>query len=102
MGKSLTYTRAHTHTIIFAHTHKRVRTSYTDACMQTHQVARLREAQTDKKTPMILKTDMSSGHFSASDRYKLMEERSIEYAFVVEQLGCPDLLPIVGKDAYII
>merc|ERR1712205_301229 len=34
-------------------------------------VARLRDAQTDKAAPMLLKTDMSSGHFSASDRYKL-------------------------------
>jgi len=65
-------------------------------------VARLREAQKDNSVPMLLKTDMSSGHFSASDRYKLMEERSIEYAFVAEQLGCADLMPIVGKDAYII
>mmetsp|Transcript_15713 Transcript_15713/g.23086 ORF Transcript_15713/g.23086 Transcript_15713/m.23086 type:complete len:756 (+) Transcript_15713:492-2759(+) len=65
-------------------------------------VARLREAQKDNSVPMLLKTDMSSGHFSASDRYKLMEERSIEYAFVAEQLGCTGLMPIVGKDAYII
>jgi len=55
-------------------------------------VARLREKQTDKKAQLLLKTDMSSGHFSASDRYKLMEERSIEFAFVMDQLGCTKLL----------
>jgi oligopeptidase B len=55
-------------------------------------VARLRAAQTDRTVPMLLKTDMSSGHFSASDRYKLWEERSIEYAFVAHELGCAQLL----------
>jgi protease II len=46
---------------------------------------------------MLLKTDMSSGHFSASDRYKLMEERSIEFAFVANELGCTKLLSATGK-----
>lgn len=44
---------------------------------------------------------MSSGHFSASDRYKYMKEQAFEYAFVLETLGCIELVkPItngVGK-----
>jgi protease II len=30
---------------------------------------------------------MTSGHFSASDRYKFLEGISFEYAFVLDQLG---------------
>ena len=36
---------------------------------------------------LMLKTDLSSGHFSASDRYKWMKEKSFEYAFLLEQMG---------------
>jgi len=34
-----------------------------------------------------VKIDMSSGHFSASDRYKYLRERAFELAFVLDQLG---------------
>jgi oligopeptidase B len=37
--------------------------------------------------PICLKTDMTSGHFSASDRYKHLKARSFEYAFILDQLG---------------
>lgn len=37
-------------------------------------------------------TDMSSGHFSASDRYKYMKEQAFEYAFVLETLNCSKLV----------
>jgi oligopeptidase B len=37
--------------------------------------------------PVCLKTDMTSGHFSASDRYKHIHELSFEYAFILDQLG---------------
>jgi len=30
---------------------------------------------------------MSSGHFSASDRYKYLREKAFIYAFVLGQLG---------------
>ena len=38
---------------------------------------------------LLLKTDLSSGHFSASDRYKWYKERAFDYAFVIDQLGAP-------------
>lgn len=37
--------------------------------------------------PVCLKTDLTSGHFSASDRYKHVRERSFECAFILDQLG---------------
>ena len=49
-------------------------------------VAKLREFKTDSN-PLLLKTDMSSGHFSASDRYKHIKEMAFEYAFILEQIG---------------
>lgn len=36
--------------------------------------------------PLYLKTDMTSGHFSASDRYKHMREAAFEYAFILDQI----------------
>lgn len=38
-------------------------------------------------------SDMSAGHFSASDRYKHMKEQAFEYAFVLDVLGCTALVP---------
>jgi hypothetical protein len=32
--------------------------------------------------------DMSTGHFSASDRYKYIREMAFEFTFLLEQLGC--------------
>eukprot|EP01138_Halocafeteria_seosinensis_P007080 gb/GECG01007240.1/.p1 GENE.gb/GECG01007240.1/~~gb/GECG01007240.1/.p1 ORF type:complete len:307 (+),score=29.59 gb/GECG01007240.1/:1-921(+) len=49
---------------------------------------RLRE-KTTSKNPIILKTDLSSGHFSASDRYKWIRERAFEYAFLLDNLEVP-------------
>jgi oligopeptidase B len=49
-------------------------------------VAKLRELKTDGN-PLLLKTDMSSGHFSASDRYKFLRETAFEYAFILDQIG---------------
>lgn len=37
---------------------------------------------------------MSAGHFSASDRYKHMKEQAFEYAFVLDVLGCTELVPL--------
>eukprot|EP00934_Nitzschia_sp_Nitz4_P004502 Nitzschia sp. Nitz4//scaffold7_size249615//156884//159514//NITZ4_001187-RA/size249615-processed-gene-0.147-mRNA-1//1//CDS//3329558472//4492//frame0 len=37
--------------------------------------------------PICLKTDLTSGHFSASDRYKNLEEKAFDYAFLIDQLG---------------
>lgn len=35
---------------------------------------------------LLLKTDLSSGHFSASDRYKFLRESAFEYSFILEQI----------------
>jgi oligopeptidase B len=48
-------------------------------------VSRLRALKTDTN-PLLLKTDLSSGHFSASDRYKYIRESAFEYAFIASQL----------------
>lgn len=48
-------------------------------------VSKLRELKTDKNM-LLLKTDMSSGHFSASDRYKHIKERAFEFAFILYQI----------------
>ena len=49
-------------------------------------VAKLRASKTDSN-PIVFKTDMSSGHFSASDRYKFIKETAFEYAFILDQIG---------------
>jgi oligopeptidase B len=36
---------------------------------------------------LFLRTDMTAGHFSASDRYKLLRTRAFEYSFVLEEMG---------------
>ena len=47
--------------------------------------ARLRAMKTDGNN-LFLKTEMSSGHFSASDRYKYLKERAFEYTFLLNEL----------------
>lgn len=49
-------------------------------------VTKLREHKTDA-TPLLLKVDMGSGHFSASDRYRYLRERAFVYSFLLDQLG---------------
>jgi oligopeptidase B len=50
--------------------------------------ATLRHAALPKKDrPICLKTDMTSGHFSASDRYKHVKAKAFDYAFVLENIG---------------
>ncbi|GBG29308.1 Prolyl endopeptidase [Hondaea fermentalgiana] len=49
-------------------------------------VAHLRDKKTDDNL-LLLKVDLSSGHFSASDRYKYIREKAFEFAYLVEQLG---------------
>jgi oligopeptidase B len=48
-------------------------------------VSKLRQLKTDDR-PLVLKTDLSSGHFSASDRYKFIHETAFEYAFILDQI----------------
>jgi oligopeptidase B len=44
-------------------------------------------ANAPDERPILLKTDMTSGHFSASDRYKHLQAKAFEYAFLLDQLG---------------
>ena len=48
--------------------------------------ARLRDSVTNGAR-VLLKTDMSAGHFSASDRYKHFKQTAFEHAFLLECLG---------------
>ena len=49
-------------------------------------VAKLRDTKTDSNV-LLIKTDLESGHFSASDRYKWYRETSFDWAFLLDQLG---------------
>ena len=37
--------------------------------------------------PVLLRTDMASGHFSASDRYNYLKQKAFDYAFLLDQVG---------------
>ena len=49
---------------------------------------KIRELRTNKEedAPIYLKTEMSSGHFSYSDRYKHVKETAFEYSFLLDQI----------------
>jgi oligopeptidase B len=49
-------------------------------------VARLRASKTDQNL-LLLKTNMSTGHFGASGRYNELKEVAQEYAFLIDVLG---------------
>jgi oligopeptidase B len=57
-------------------------------------VAKMREFyrgnQQEVSNVLLLKTDMSTGHFSASDRYKHLKETSAEFAFILSNI-CPEV-----------
>jgi len=36
---------------------------------------------------ILLKMDLSAGHFSASDRYKYLKELAFDYAWLLDELG---------------
>jgi oligopeptidase B len=59
-------------------------------------VARLRETVTnDPRTrPVLLRTEMSAGHGGRSGRYAAWEQLAWEWAFVLDQLGATDRLPV--------
>jgi len=48
---------------------------------------RLRAKAGEGSAPVLLKTDMSSGHFSASDRYRYIREQAFEMAYILDRLG---------------
>jgi len=49
-------------------------------------VAKLRATKTDNNE-LLLKTQMSAGHFGASGRYEALKEVAFDYAFVLSRLG---------------
>jgi oligopeptidase B len=49
-------------------------------------IARLRARKTDQNL-LILRTNMAAGHGGASGRFKPLEERAEEYAFLIHALG---------------
>ena len=51
--------------------------------------AKLRDLKTsgEQEAPIYLKTDMSTGHFSASDRYKYVRETAFEYSYLLDQIS---------------
>ena len=51
-------------------------------------VSKLRYLSENKNENFVLlKTDMSAGHFSASDRYKYIKETAFEYSFIIDQIS---------------
>ena len=59
--------------------------------------ARVRDSVTNGAR-VLLKTDLSAGHFSASDRYQHYKQTAFEHAFTLDSLGlCGDLRPTWDK-----
>ena len=54
-------------------------------------VAKLRSLKTDHNW-LLLKTNLSAGHSGASGRYDRLREIAFEYAFILDRLGCSDLI----------
>ncbi len=48
--------------------------------------AKLRAHQLDGN-PILLKTNMGSGHFGSSGRYEYLKETALEYAFLLDRMG---------------
>ncbi len=61
--------------------------------------AKLRELKTDHR-PLLLKTNMGSGHFGASGRYEHLRETALEFAFLLDvfqvDLGAAPTAPPSG------
>uniref|UniRef100_A0AAV1TZ41 Prolyl endopeptidase n=1 Tax=Peronospora matthiolae TaxID=2874970 RepID=A0AAV1TZ41_9STRA len=51
----------------------------------TKWVAKLRDTKSDQNE-VLLKMDLSSGHFSASDRYHYLKEKAFDLAYLLDQL----------------
>ena len=71
-----------------------VKTSFNDSQVMYWEpakwVAKLRTLKTDA-TPLLLKTNMAGGHGGSSGRYDRLKETAFDQAFVLTQLGVPDL-----------
>jgi oligopeptidase B len=51
--------------------------------------SKLRTLKTNSND-VLIKMDLDSGHFSASDRYKYLREKAWEQAYVLEKVGLAD------------
>lgn len=60
----------------------------------TKWVAKLRDTKSDQNE-VLLKMDLSSGHFSASDRYHYLKEKAFDIAYLLDQLDA-----IADKDKH--
>ena len=49
--------------------------------------SKLRTLQAEGSGAVVAKFDLDSGHFSASDRYRWIREKSYDQAFVLDKLG---------------
>lgn len=71
-----------------------VKTSWSDSQVMYWEpakyVAKLRTLKTDAN-PLLLKTNMAGGHGGSSGRYDRLRETAFDQAFVLAQLGVPDL-----------
>jgi oligopeptidase B len=79
-----------------------VKTSFNDSQVMYWEpakyVAKLRTLKTDGR-PLLLKTNMAGGHGGSSGRYDRLRENAFDQAFVLSQLGVPDLPATVKAPA---
>jgi oligopeptidase B len=59
---------------------------YTAKYRYLHATQRMSQNSHNQPFQLLLKTDMSSGHFSKTGRYDLLREWAFEYAFLISQL----------------
>jgi uncharacterized Ntn-hydrolase superfamily protein len=65
-------------------------------------VAKLRTLKTDSN-PLLLKTNMAGGHGGSSGRYDRLKETAFDQAFVLSELGVPDLpasIPVPARPVH--
>jgi uncharacterized Ntn-hydrolase superfamily protein len=83
-----------------------VKTSFNDSQVMYWEpakyVARLRTLKTDSN-PLLLKTNMAGGHGGSSGRYDRLKETAFDQAFVLSELGVPDLpasIPVPARPVH--
>jgi uncharacterized Ntn-hydrolase superfamily protein len=83
-----------------------VKTSFNDSQVMYWEpakyVAKLRTLKTDAN-PLLLKTNMAGGHGGSSGRYDRLRETAFDQAFVLSQLGVPDLpaaIPVPARPVH--
>ena len=79
-----------------------VKTSFNDSQVMYWEpakyVAKLRTLKTDAR-PLLLKTNMAGGHGGSSGRYDRLRETAFDQAFVLTQLGVPEL-PVPARPVH--